>query len=36
MAFCRSCGTEVNEKAIACPDCGVNPNDGTIIIYYLV
>lgn len=29
MAFCRTCGNEVNEKAIACPECGVNPIDGT-------
>ena len=23
--FCRNCGSEVNEKAIACPKCGVPP-----------
>ena len=22
---CRNCGNEVNEKAVACPKCGVNP-----------
>ncbi len=23
--FCRNCGNEVHDKAIACPKCGVNP-----------
>ena len=23
--FCRNCSNEVNDKAIACPQCGVNP-----------
>jgi hypothetical protein len=23
--YCRNCSNEVNEKAIACPKCGVNP-----------
>ena len=23
--FCRNCGNEVHEKAVACPKCGVNP-----------
>lgn len=23
--YCRNCGKEVNEKAIACPSCGVPP-----------
>ena len=24
--FCRNCGNELNEKAIACPKCGCNPH----------
>lgn len=23
--FCKNCGNDVNEKAVACPKCGVNP-----------
>jgi hypothetical protein len=23
--YCRNCGNEVNEKAVACPKCGFNP-----------
>ncbi|GMV77986.1 MAG: hypothetical protein AMXMBFR79_11190 [Chitinophagaceae bacterium] len=23
--YCRNCGNEVHEKAVACPKCGVNP-----------
>ena len=26
--FCRACGTEVAEKAMACTACGLRPNDG--------
>lgn len=26
--FCRSCGKEVNEKAVACPGCGMPPYAG--------
>lgn len=26
--FCRNCGNQVDERAIACPKCGVNPRDG--------
>jgi TM2 domain-containing membrane protein YozV len=26
--FCRNCGNQVDERAIACPKCGVNPHDG--------
>ena len=26
--FCRSCGKEVAENAVACTGCGVRPNDG--------
>jgi len=25
MAFCRNCGKEVEERAVACPQCGVPP-----------
>ena len=28
MAYCRSCGIEVNENAVACTGRGVRPNDG--------
>jgi len=28
MAFCRSCGTEVNANAVACTGCGVTPSNG--------
>lgn len=24
--YCKNCGSEVNDKAIACPKCGVNPH----------
>lgn len=27
--FCRNCGNEVNEKAVACMKCGHNPKDGS-------
>jgi TM2 domain-containing membrane protein YozV/DNA-directed RNA polymerase subunit RPC12/RpoP len=25
MSYCSNCGNEVNEKAVACPKCGVPP-----------
>jgi len=28
MAHCRTCGKDVAENAVACPSCGVKPNDG--------
>ena len=28
MSFCRACGKEVNEQAVACTSCGVNPSNG--------
>jgi len=27
--YCRNCGNEVHERAIACVKCGLRPNDGT-------
>ena len=26
--FCRDCGKELSDKAVACIGCGMNPNDG--------
>jgi TM2 domain-containing membrane protein YozV len=26
---CRNCGNQVDERAVACPKCGVNPRDGS-------
>ena len=26
--FCRNCGTQLDDKAIACTKCGVNPHNG--------
>ncbi len=26
--YCRSCGEEVNDKAVVCVKCGVEPNQG--------
>ncbi|MDB6122130.1 MAG: hypothetical protein JWQ71_1123 [Pedosphaera sp.] len=26
--FCRNCGNQVDDRAIACPKCGVNPRAG--------
>ena len=23
MVYCRNCGTEIDEKAIICPNCGI-------------
>ena len=31
--YCRTCGKEVNEKAIACPGCGVPPFTGDQFCY---
>ena len=28
MAYCRTCGNEVTDNALACTGCGVKPNDG--------
>ena len=28
MSYCRTCGPEVGENAMACTGCGVKPNDG--------
>ena len=28
MAYCRNCGSESAENAIACTSCGVKPHDG--------
>ena len=27
--FCRNCGKELADKAVACIGCGMNPNDGS-------
>jgi TM2 domain-containing membrane protein YozV len=27
--FCRNCGNQVDDRAIACTKCGVNPRDGS-------
>lgn len=27
--FCRTCGKELNDKAVACVGCGMDPRDGT-------
>ncbi|MFI3220857.1 MAG: hypothetical protein QX189_17345 [Methylococcales bacterium] len=26
--FCRNCGKELSDKAVACTGCGMNPHDG--------
>ena len=27
--FCRNCGKELSDKAVACTGCGMNPHDAT-------
>lgn len=27
--FCRNCGTQLDDRAVACTRCGVNPREGT-------
>jgi TM2 domain-containing membrane protein YozV len=27
--YCRNCANPVDDRAVACPKCGVNPRDGT-------
>jgi TM2 domain-containing membrane protein YozV len=27
--FCRNCANQLDDRAVACPKCGVNPRDGT-------
>lgn len=27
MAFCKNCGTQIDDNAVACPNCGAAQND---------
>lgn len=31
--FCRNCGNQVDDKAVACVKCGVEPRNGTAFCY---
>ncbi len=32
MAFCKNCGSEIDDKAVICPKCGVAQNSNPAVV----